>query len=165
MSYGIKGQDGSAALPAWTFANDTNTGVYRIGSDNLGVAVGGSKILDIGAAGLAVVGTLSATGATTLSGALACAGAASFSSTVTAVGDVAPNSNNTAQLGTASFRWSTAYGVNFNLSGYMEGSEIADPAAPSANSGRAYFRDNGAGKTQFVVRFPTGAVQVLATEP
>lgn len=43
--------------------------------------------------------------------------------------------------------------------------EIADPAAPSADVGRVYVRDNGAGKTQLVVRFPTGAVQVLATEP
>lgn len=50
--------------------------------------------------------------------------------------------------------------------GYIEGVEQAsDPAAPAANSGRAYFRDNGSGKTQFVVRFPTGAVQVIATEP
>lgn len=48
---------------------------------------------------------------------------------------------------------------------YLEGQETADPAAPAANRGRLYFRDNGAGKTQLAVRFPTGAVQVLATEP
>jgi hypothetical protein len=48
---------------------------------------------------------------------------------------------------------------------YIEGVEIADPAAPAANRGRLYFRDNGAGKTQLAVRFPSGAVQVLATEP
>lgn len=41
----------------------------------------------------------------------------------------------------------------------------ADPAAPAANKGIIYMRDNGAGKTQFVARFPTGAVQVVATEP
>jgi hypothetical protein len=51
------------------------------------------------------------------------------------------------------------------VANYLEGDEIVDPAAPTANKGRAYFRDNGAGKTQFVVRFPTGAVQVIATEP
>lgn len=48
---------------------------------------------------------------------------------------------------------------------YLEGVEIADPDAPAANKGRLYFRDNGSGKTQLVVRFATGAVQVLATEP
>ncbi|HAG05309.1 MAG TPA: hypothetical protein DCG68_00445 [Cryomorphaceae bacterium] len=48
---------------------------------------------------------------------------------------------------------------------YLESEEIADPAAPSSNKGRLYFKDNGAGKTQLAVRFPTGATQVIATEP
>lgn len=48
---------------------------------------------------------------------------------------------------------------------FLEGSEITDPAAPIADKGRLYYRDSGAGKTQLVVRFPTGAVQVLAEEP
>jgi hypothetical protein len=43
--------------------------------------------------------------------------------------------------------------------------EISDPAAPAANRARIYVRDNGSGKTQLVVRFSSGAVQVLATEP
>jgi hypothetical protein len=41
----------------------------------------------------------------------------------------------------------------------------ADPAAPAANNGVVYLRDNGAGKTQLCVRFATGAVQVIATQP
>ena len=50
--------------------------------------------------------------------------------------------------------------------GYIEGQELsADPAAPATNFGRFYFKDNGSGKTQLVARFPTGAVQVIATEP
>jgi hypothetical protein len=49
---------------------------------------------------------------------------------------------------------------------FAEITELAsDPAAPSANKARLYTKDNGAGKTQLVVRFPTGAVQVIATEP
>ncbi len=52
------------------------------------------------------------------------------------------------------------------IGGRTYGSELAtDPAAPAANVGVHYYRDNGAGKTQFCVRFPTGAIQVLATEP
>jgi hypothetical protein len=54
---------------------------------------------------------------------------------------------------------------NATIPGYVEGTEISDPAAPGPNKGRLYFRDNGAGKTQLVVRFPTGAIQVIATEP
>ena len=49
---------------------------------------------------------------------------------------------------------------------HIEYTELAvDPEAPAANSARLYARDNGAGKTQLCVRFLTGAVQVLATEP
>lgn len=49
--------------------------------------------------------------------------------------------------------------------GYTELTEVSDPAAPATNKGRLYVRDNGAGKTQLVVRFPTGAIQVISTEP
>jgi hypothetical protein len=48
---------------------------------------------------------------------------------------------------------------------YFDFNEIADPAAPDANVGRLFVRDNGSGKTQLCVRFPTGAVQVVATQP
>lgn len=42
----------------------------------------------------------------------------------------------------------------------------ASPAAPTAlGTGTWFFRNNGAGKSQFCVRFPSGAVQILATEP
>lgn len=43
--------------------------------------------------------------------------------------------------------------------------ERTDPSAPGANAGILYVRDNGSGKSQLVVRFPTGAIQVIATEP
>lgn len=48
--------------------------------------------------------------------------------------------------------------------GFAEFVEQADPVAPAANEARLYVRDSG-GKTQLVVRFPTGAIQILATEP
>jgi hypothetical protein len=51
------------------------------------------------------------------------------------------------------------------LGGYIECGEIADPSAPASDKSRLYTRDNGVGKTQLVVRFPTGAIQVIATEP
>lgn len=49
--------------------------------------------------------------------------------------------------------------------GFLEFLEQTDPAAPASNRAVLYSRDNGSGKTQLCVRFPTGAVQVLATEP
>lgn len=54
-------------------------------------------------------------------------------------------------------------GVGAN--GFVQQEEITDPAAPATNNARVYTRDNGAGKSQLVVRFPTGAIQVIATEP
>ena len=51
------------------------------------------------------------------------------------------------------------------VSSHVELSEIADPAAAAANSLRLFARDNGSGKTQLCVRFPSGSIQVLATEP
>jgi hypothetical protein len=41
----------------------------------------------------------------------------------------------------------------------------AAPANPATNKARLFMRDNGSNKTQFCVRFATGAVQVIATEP
>ncbi len=43
--------------------------------------------------------------------------------------------------------------------------ERTDPAAPAINQAVVYARDNGSGKTQLCVRFNTGAVQVIATQP
>jgi hypothetical protein len=47
----------------------------------------------------------------------------------------------------------------------LEFFEIADTTAPAPNRGRLYVRDNGSGKSQLVIRFNTGAIQVIATEP
>jgi hypothetical protein len=49
--------------------------------------------------------------------------------------------------------------------GVIQFQEQTDFTAPVSNHARMYARDNGAGKTQVVVRFPTGAIQVVATEP
>jgi len=51
------------------------------------------------------------------------------------------------------------------LAEYMEMSEVAAPAAPGADKARLFVRDNGSSKSQLCVIFPTGAIQVIATEP
>jgi hypothetical protein len=49
--------------------------------------------------------------------------------------------------------------------GYLEmWEQSADPAAPSANAGRLFLKDNGAGKTQLGVRTITGS-HIVWTEP
>jgi hypothetical protein len=49
--------------------------------------------------------------------------------------------------------------------GALELRELASDPAALANAGRLFTRDNGSGKTQLCVRFGSGAVQVIATEP
>ena len=48
---------------------------------------------------------------------------------------------------------------------YQDMGERLTPAAPPGFQGRIFMRRNIAAKMEFCVRFPTGAVQVLATEP
>ena len=65
-----------------------------------------------------------------------------------------------------------AISSNLDVAGSIEAStwidlpeQASDPAAPAANNAIIFTKDNGSGKTQLVVRFATGAVQVIATEP
>lgn len=63
MTGALKAASGTAALPGLAFGSDTDTGVYRIGANNLGVAVAGAKVLDVAATGLDVTGTINSSGA------------------------------------------------------------------------------------------------------
>lgn len=56
--------DGTVSLPSITFSDDLNSGIYRIGTDNVGVAVNGAKVVDVATTGATVTGTVSATGTT-----------------------------------------------------------------------------------------------------
>lgn len=47
----------------------------------------------------------------------------------------------------------------------LQGVEVSAPAAPAANGYRLFAQDNGAGKTQLMVLFATGAAQQVAIEP
>lgn len=54
--------NGAVGTPSFTFGSDTDTGLYRIGANNLGIAVGGTKIVDASAAGVTVSSLLSLSG-------------------------------------------------------------------------------------------------------
>ena len=61
--------------------------------------------------------------------------------------------------------WAAVGRVGGTSLGAIPFTEISDAAAPAANGARLYVRDNGAGKSQLVCRFASGAVQVISTEP
>ncbi|RYG62048.1 MAG: tail fiber domain-containing protein [Alphaproteobacteria bacterium] len=54
----IKGANGTVALPAYTWAGDTNTGMYWVASDQIGVATGGVQQLLIRSTGLTISGSV-----------------------------------------------------------------------------------------------------------
>ncbi|MBI4035758.1 MerR family DNA-binding transcriptional regulator, partial [Candidatus Daviesbacteria bacterium] len=88
--------DGTAAAPGLAFSNDTNTGLYRIGTDKIalitgGLATSGITIDSSGNLGIAnnspaykldVTGTANITSNTTIGGTLGVTGISTFSSTM-----------------------------------------------------------------------------------
>jgi microcystin-dependent protein len=62
MTGPLKAASGTVAAPGITFGSDTDSGIYRIGSNNLGVAVNGAKVLDVATTGATVTGDLEASG-------------------------------------------------------------------------------------------------------
>lgn len=54
----LKAADGTVGAPGISFSADLDSGVYRIGANNVGVAVNGAKVLDVSATGLGVTGTV-----------------------------------------------------------------------------------------------------------
>lgn len=63
-SRSIKGgmlSNGTAGAPAFTWSSDLNTGIFRIGADNLGIAAGGTKIIDVSTTAVGITGALTAT--------------------------------------------------------------------------------------------------------
>jgi hypothetical protein len=80
---------GSATVPELSWADDSNSGLYLISNDNLGLSIGGTKRWDFGTAGTSLTGTFDVSGATSLASTLTTRGAAVFSSTVAVTGATA----------------------------------------------------------------------------
>jgi hypothetical protein len=65
------------------------------------------------------------------------------------------------------FAWNMDAAGNFvaQVGAYMGLTEMTAPAAPATNGVRIFAQDNGAGKTQLMALFATGAAQQIAIEP
>jgi microcystin-dependent protein len=61
MTGPLKASSGTAAAPGVTFGSDLDSGLYRIGANNIGVAVNGTKIVDVATTGATVTGDVNAT--------------------------------------------------------------------------------------------------------
>ena len=105
------GGDGTVSLPFYSFSSDANSGFYRIGSDNVGLSLGGTKRVDFGAATTAFTGQVTATGFTgTLDGILGSGTpAAATVASLTSGGNIVSDTDSTDDLGTNSVRWANLY--------------------------------------------------------
>ena len=53
---------GVVSAPAYSFASDNDSGFYRIGANNVGIAVNGVKLVDVATTGTTLAGTLKLSG-------------------------------------------------------------------------------------------------------
>ncbi|MES2382608.1 MAG: hypothetical protein V4538_16285 [Bacteroidota bacterium] len=60
MTTGLAG-NGSVGSPSIGFSSDTDNGFYRIGANNYGASIGGSKVVDFATTGISITGTIRAT--------------------------------------------------------------------------------------------------------
>jgi hypothetical protein len=77
---------------------------------------------------------------------------------------VGANSRDGIGLSARSSRgWAAQFDGRVSASRYIEIAEMTTPGRPQANRARLFVRDNGENHTQLCVKFPNGAVRVLAT--
>lgn len=73
--------------------------------------------------------------------------------------------DNTYDIGSSSKGWRTGYFDTSVITPNVTFSEITPPSAPAANKVILFAQDNGAGKTQLMALFASGAAQQVAIEP
>lgn len=69
----LKGAAGTVSAPGYSFSADLDCGMYRIGANNIGLAVNGAKVIDIATTGASVTGNFSASGSVSATGVTALA--------------------------------------------------------------------------------------------
>jgi hypothetical protein len=153
-------------------ADGVSVGASASTSASAATAVGKSAVA--GNAGVAVGNAASATltgvavgylAATTLTGATAVGSQSSAINGATAIGQAADASGYSGSVALGQASTTTAAEQVAIAARHIEMTEVTAPGAGATNSARLFARDNGSGKTQLCVRFATGAIAVLATEP
>ena len=128
--------------------------------------------------------TLTVTGAATIGGGLAVTGSISATDnatfkTVSSTGQISAVANSsivldmngvdTGRILSANSGGTFTTPINvvnpMSFTSFLQGAEETAPTAPAANGYRIFAQDNGAGKTQLMVIFATGAAQQIAIEP
>lgn len=112
--------DGTVAAPGLAFANDNDTGLYRIGANNIGIAANGSKIVDISSTAVTITEPVSITDATEATsdttGALKVTGGISTQGALYVSANSHLGTSGSTQI-TSGSGGTGATGANFNLDG------------------------------------------------
>ena len=147
-SYGVYGESG-ASVGVYGKSH-TWYGVY--GESDSSVGVYAQSTTSTG-----VIGTSAATSGIGVYGTTSGGGTASR-------GVVGNTASGHGIHGVATSGWAGYFAGRVFTTKYHEMQEISAPTAPAANHARLFVRDNG-GKTQLCVRFNTGGVLVIKTQP
>lgn len=114
---------GSAGAPGISFDGDADTGMYRIGANNIGLACSGAKVVDVAS------GTVGVTGAVTASNGLTVTRSSSNTDAVTATGNgtgkAAVLAAGTASTGAAQTTAAELTNGNLKLSGTAPNKTVA----------------------------------------
>lgn len=91
----LKGAAGTKTAPGFSFSSDLDTGIYRIGANNLGVSCGDTKIIDVTTSGAAITGGLSSSSTLTVTagGLVVSSGGMAIAGTSVVTGSLAVSSN------------------------------------------------------------------------
>jgi hypothetical protein len=93
MTAPLQHSSGSAAAPSMTFSSETNSGLYRVSANDIGMSVASSKKQEWTTTGTAVTGTLSVSGASNLSGGASITGSTIVDAAGANVGTMSPALN------------------------------------------------------------------------
>jgi hypothetical protein len=140
---GIANSDGTVALPAYSFTSNTNTGIYRIGTNNIGISANGAKVVDIATTGAAITGTLSATGnISTSTGNISTTGAKELQALAGAqfrLQNAAASANWNFSTSGTTLTLNSPQAGNFSVTNLFLPIQATTAAAPSYVKGAIYF--------------------------
>jgi len=172
---------GSAASPSISFSGDTNTGLYSVGADSLGIAVNGTNAVTVTTTGVGIGTTAPGSYKLNVNGSLSTLGGnftvtenssnvylQSYSSkplyinndgnTITtgaaliSGGSIRPSVDSSYSLGTNTYYWSSTYTDNLYTTGNV-GIGLTNPSLTCTISSTGTFGwDNGSGTGDVVLR-------------
>lgn len=117
MTGQLKSASGTVSAPGISFGSDADCGLYRIGANNVGLALNGAKVVDFLTTGVAITGTFASSGNVAINTDKftidASGGNTVIAGTLTPTGGFAiapiPSSDDGAALGSTAKKWSDLF--------------------------------------------------------